>query len=91
MATSASFTITVPTNGGSANMGYVDLNVAGSALDGIAQDAPIVINEKHDLNYTQHQFGVLGARVSALNTIRIKTRGINSSSMPTIDVLITRL
>lgn len=92
MSTSATFTVSTPTSGGG-NVQCINIDATGSALDPIAQDAPVLLNEKHDLALSGAGTGtgILSVRVSAPNTIRIGVKGLNSSLMPTFDVLITAL
>lgn len=89
MTTSATVTLTPPANQNL--LQYVDVNVAGSALDGIAQDTPIIINTKADIALGLQGVGIIGARVSAINTVRFAVKGINASMSPTVDVLVTKL
>lgn len=87
---SETFQLTVPSNLGVKPV-YLDVSTVGTGLAGLAQDAPLVVNPKQDVQVVGGQGGdgVVTVRASAPDMLRFAVRG--ATPLVPFDVLVTEL
>jgi hypothetical protein len=71
----ADITVAVPAIAANA-LDYLDVTLVGTALAGLVADSPILVNPKADIEAAGAGLGgLIYARVSALNTVRLAFKG----------------
>lgn len=85
----ATFTLSFPSVADPRDPSYVDVTAVGTALAGVPQDAPLVLNHTTDLAAELQGGGgdnVITVRASAADTLRFRAKGIKSTTSAVVQV-----